>query len=384
MPRSLVSLLKTVAVCASLSLLIACSSEELNPPSELESFIATVKLQRLWKTSVGDGDDDLKLSLRPVVAGDKIYTIDVDGLLSALDVDSGKLLWERELEERVSGGLAVDQLAIYYTTFQGQLVSIDRESGNPRWRRTLVSEAISPPASNGRSVVVQSIDGRLTAFDASEGLQRWRYDSAGSILSLRGTPSPLINDNAVITSFSNGEMLAFQLSTGSVLWKAVVGHPQGRTELERLVDPDGQPVSDEGRVYAIAYQGNMVCLDARTGTEIWSKPLSSFNGLSVGIKHAYASLEDGSIVAVNKSNSNEIWRNEKLKYRRLTSPVLFDGFLAVSDFEGYLHLLDTATGEFAARVRPDSDGVMGDVLISGERMFVYTRSGDLLAYQLVQ
>ena len=362
--------------------LFSCSNEEVNPPAELVDFEPSVKLKRLWKTSVGAGDDDLKLSLSPVMSGQQIFTLSVDGLLSALEIDTGKLLWERDLDELVSGGLGLDALSLYYTTFQGQIVSIDRESGNPRWRRTLVSEAISAPASNGSTVVVQTIDGRLAAFDASEGNQRWRYDGPGSILSLRGTPTPLLTAESVITSFSNGEMLSFDLRNGSVNWKTTVGVPQGRTELERLVDPDGRPALFNERVYAVAYQGDMVALDVRSGREIWSKPVSSFNGLSVNEKHVYATLADGTVLAVNKTNSNDVWRNEKLKYRRLTTPYVFGSYVALTDYEGYLHLLSSTNGEFVARVRPDSDGIMGDMLVLDDRLYVYTRSGDVLAYQL--
>jgi len=284
----------------------------------------------------------------------------------------------------VSGGLGADEARLFYTTFQGEVVCLDRHNGNEIWRRPLTSEAISAPASNGSIVVVQTIDGKLFAFDTTEGLKRWRYDSVGPILSLRGTPTPLINNDATITNFANGEMLAFDNKTGIPFWKAVIGQAQGRTELERLVDPDGQAVISEDRIYAVAYQGKLVSLDAATGSLVWSKPLSSFNGVALGFSQIYVTTADGEVVAVKSSNSNDVWRNEKLKYRRLSTPVVFGNALVVSDFEGYLHFLSQTDGRIIARTRPDSDGVMGEMLVIDDTLYVYTRSGYLAAYRLTK
>lgn len=374
--------LKHGLLALTVSLLIACSKENVNKPVKLEKLNDKVKIERLWKRSVGSGDDELMLQLSPVIKENYIYTIDVEGALKALDRSTGKEVWKRELNERISGGLGVDDLRLYYTTFQGEMICLDRQNGNEVWRRSLSSEAISAPSSNGRLVVVQTIDGKLFSFETTEGIKRWRYDSVGPILSLRGTPSPVVSQKYTITTFANGEMLAFDNENGNPFWKAVIGLPQGRTELERLVDADGQTVIDGERIYAVAYQGKLVALNAATGAEVWSNPVSSYNGVAHGFSQVYVADADSVVLAFNDQDSNEIWRNEKLKYRRLSTPTVFGDMLVVADFKGYLHFLSLINGEFLARKRPDSDGVMGHMLVSGEILYVYTRSGDLIAYRI--
>jgi len=365
-----------------LTLLFACSSEAVNEPSELEKMRDKVKIKRIWKVSVGNGDNGLRLQLSPVIKDNFIYTLDAEGVLTVLNRLSGKVEWERELDDNVSGGLEVDSQRLYYATFQGELVCLDRYSGNQIWRRELTSEAISAPSSNDRMVAVQTIDGKLFAFDTTEGIQRWRYDSVGPILSLRGTSSPLVSKSFTITTFANGEMLAFDNKNGSTFWKASIGLPQGRTELERLVDVDGKAIIDAERVYAASYQGRVVSLNATTGSEIWSKPISSYNGVAVGFAQVYVANSEGDVVAFNKLNSNEIWRNEKLKYRRLSTPTTVKNMVVVSDFEGYLHFMSQIDGEIVARKYPDSDGIMGDVLVADDMVYVYARSGEIVAYRI--
>jgi outer membrane protein assembly factor BamB len=365
-----------------LSLLLACSNEKVNEPTELDKMRDTVKIKRIWKVSVGSGDNELMLSLSPVIKDGFIYTLDSEGVLTVLNRLNGKVEWERELDEKVSGGLEIDSERLYYATFQGELVCLDRHTGNQIWRRDLTSEAVSAPSSNGRMVAVQTIDGKLFAFDATEGIQLWRYDSVGPILSLRGTSSPLVSTKFTITSFANGEMLAFNNKNGSTFWKSAIGLPQGRTELERLVDADGKAIIDADRVYATSYQGRVVSLNATTGSEIWSKPISSYNGVAVGFSQVYVANAEGVVVAFNALNSNEVWRNEKLKYRRLSTPSTVQNMVVVSDFEGYLHFLSQVDGEIVARKYPDSDGVMGNVLVSGDMVYVYARSGEIVAYRI--
>jgi len=375
-------IIQSIVLCLSLSVLLSCSTEKVNEPTELEKFNDKVTLKRLWKTSVGTGDDSLMLQLTPVLIDGHIYTIDIEGSLHVIESGQGKSVWSREFDERVSGGLGFDDLHLYYTTFQGEVVCIDRQNGDELWRKTLTSEAVAAPASNGKLLIVQTIDGSITTFNTLDGTKAWRHDSLGPILSLRGTSTPLVSQKYTIASFANGEMFAFDNQNGAPFWKATLGIPQGRTELERLVDPDGQATLDGDRLYGAAYQGKVVSLDVTNGQEIWSKEVSSYNGVAVGFSKVFVSTANGDVVALNQATGTELWRNEALKYRRLSSPTVLGQTVIMADFEGYLHVLSVSDGEMLARKLPDSDGVMGNIIVSGDVIYVYARSGDIVAYKI--
>jgi len=376
-------IIQTIVLCFALSVLTACSRDKVNEPTELEEgFKDKIHMKRLWKTSVGVGDDGLSLQLTPALVDDFIYSLDVEGELNVVSRLDGKKVWSKALAERISGGLGYDQKHLYYATFQGDIVCIDRHDGHEIWRQSLTSEALASPVSNGQIVVVQTIDGKLFSYSVADGILRWRYDSIGPILSLRGTSTPLVSQKYTIAGFANGELLAFDNKTGTPYWKATLGLPQGRTELERLVDTDGKAKIDGDKLYAIAYQGKLVSLSATTGKDIWSKDMSSYNGVALGFGQVYVTTADGDVVALKQSNGSEVWRNEKLKYRRLGSPAVFGQTLLTSDLEGYIHVLSLQNGEILARKAPDDEGIMGDILISGDQIYVYARSGDIVAYKL--
>ena len=374
--------IQRVLIGAVFTALFACSSENVNEPEELKPFVQTVFADRNWSRSAGDGDEELMLELRPVLDRGQLYIIDRFGELNAFAARDGQRLWERELEEQVSAGLGVDRSHLYYATFQGDLVCLDRTNGNEIWRRPLSSEAAVAPVSNGSSVAVQTIDGQLFVFETTEGLKRWQYDSANPILTLRGSAQPVFHDGMLVAGFANGELRAFDARTGRQKWRAVAGVAQGRTELERLIDVDGDPVILDDVLYALAYQGNLLALDVRTGQELWKKSLSSFNTLAVANGRIIASLDDGVVMAMDASGANELWRNESFKYRRLSKPTIVGDSVLLGDFEGYVHVLALEDGTIQGRFRPDSDGIMEHVIPAGNRFFMATRSGDLMAYTL--
>ena len=366
-----------------ISLLSACSGNKVNQPTELDpDFKDRILVERSWKRSIGEGDLDLKLDLSSFYFDGLIYSIDGAGYHTVLDPETGKILRETELNIQVSGGLSGDNRHLYLTSFEGELIALDRETASEVWRAKLSSEAISKPSSNGNLVSVQTVDGKLFTFAAADGRLRWRYDSIGPLLSLRGTPSPIISQRYTITSFANGEMLAFDNQSGDIYWKTILSTPVGRTELERLVDPDGQAVIDGETLYTIAYQGKLLALDIITGSEKWAKTYSSFNSLAYGFGKIYVTTADGEVLAINPKNGAEIWRNEDFKYRRLNSPFIYQQTLVFADLEGYLHFLDVDSGKVLARKQPDEDGVMGDFIGLSDQLLVSTHSGHLVSYKL--
>lgn len=370
-------------IAASLLIAVGCSSDDVeDEPMELEDFDEEIEVIKVWDESIGDGSADQYLKLEPIIIGESIYAIDHFGILLALNKTDGEELWEVDYEEPVSGALGGDDSQLYFATYHGDIVAVDRVGGMEQWRVTLTSEVLSPPVSNGRQVVIQSIDGKVVSLNAQSGELMWRYDSNAPVLSIRGTASPVITDEFTITGFANGELVAFKNITGAPVWDAAVGIPKGRTELERLVDIDGQPVVKDDVVYAVSYQGKLSAIHLPTGKEIWSKQQSSYTGVDLGFGNVYVSTSDGVIVAYSQATRTEVWRQENLKFRQLTTPKAFGSTAVVADFEGYIHFLSQIDGRFMGRVHLDSDGVRSPMLMSGDMLFIYSNSGDLAAYKI--
>jgi outer membrane protein assembly factor BamB len=72
-----------------------------------------------------------------------------------------------------------------------------------------------------------------------------------------------------------------------------------------------------------------------------------------------------------------VWRNERLTYRELTTPLALPDAVAVGDLEGYVHFLSLAEGGLLARVRVDSSPIVARPMAWNDGAVVLTTDGML-------
>lgn len=356
--------------------------EDPREPAELVSIDESVRVRRLWSARIGDGQGEGLLRLKPALAAGEIYAASADGEVQALGAADGGRRWRSRLDRPLSGGVGVYGDALFLGTADGEVLCLDRDSGALRWSASVSGEVLAPPQGNGRVVVAQTYDGKLFGLDAGDGARLWSYDSNLPVLTIRGTSSPIVNGNIAYAAFANGRVLAFEASTGAVGWEARVAIAQGRSEIERLVDIDGSMALAAGQLYAVSYQGRVAAIDVATGRKLWQRDASSYTGVSLGFGNVYVAQEDGTVNAYLANGQGERWTQDALAWRGLSRPVPVSSYLAVTDFEGYLHLLSLVDGSFVARERVDGDGVRADMIADGSRLFVYGNSGKLVAYRV--
>ena len=377
----------------SLPLLYACSN--LNPmnwissnddedkPAELVDFSEEVKLRRVWSVKVGNGQGDKYNRLKAAIENNTIYAASNNGNVLAINRENGSRLWRTELDFQVTGGVGFGGNLVLLGTENSSVIALDAASGDILWETQVTSEVLSTPASNGNIVVVQAIDGKLSGHDARTGEQLWIYENTVPALTLRGESSPLIIENFVIAAFGNGTIVSLALNNGTLRWEERVAVPTGSSEIDRMVDIDGDLVlSDNGLLLVPSYQGYLAAIDAVTGQTRWRVEESSVNGASSGFGNIYVCDERDHVKAYRTSQETTVWVNEQLDLRRLTAPTSFSNYVAVGDFEGYIHLLSQVDGRFLGRTRVDSDGIRAPMQSRDNTLYVYGNSGNLSAYSV--
>ena len=356
--------------------------EDPRRPAELVDFEPTATLQRLWSVGIGKGQGEGLFRLRPVIAGELIYAASSDGRVVAVERESGRKRWEQRLEKSLSGGVGHYRDSLFLGTKDGELLRLSADDGELIWSTPVSGEVLAPPRGDGRVVIVQTYDGKLHAYDHESAQRLWSYDSNVPVLTLRGTSTPIINDNRVFAGFASGRVVAFDARTGSIEWETRVAIPQGRSEIERIVDIDGSMALVGGELYAATYQGKIAAIDARSGNRMWQREISSFSGVSAGFGNVYAADDNGSVMAFLRNGQGLRWEQDALAYRELSRPTPVSSYLAVVDLEGYLHLLSQVDGGFAARERVDGDGARADMASDGRVVYVFGNSGKLMAYEI--
>jgi outer membrane protein assembly factor BamB len=121
----------------------------------------------------------------------------------------------------------------------------------------------------------------------------------------------------------------------------------------------------------------MLSLDS--GQIWWTRDVSSYRAVEIDDDQMYVATSAGDLVAMKKRNGVEVWRNDSLKHRGLSAPVVAGDYVVVADLEGYVHWFDRATGAVAARAKTGGDRVTNAPLSVDGTVYVITDKGEIAA-----
>lgn len=340
-------------------LLTACGSSPspVLPPVELTPIQEPLRVETRWKGTLGYGVYDNYLKLKPIFSDNIGYGVDYYGHVVAFDprsgnsISKGNTIWKKDLGLPLSTGPVLIEGRLYLGSSQGNLIALDPKDGRELWRTEVSSEILAQPAGEEGIIVVRSVDGRVTGLNAATGTRRWVFDRSVPLLSLRGTSAPVVSEGIVLVGADNGKLSAMTLLDGTVLWEALVAEPQGRSELERMIDIDATPVVIDGVIYVVTFQGKLATIQLENGQVLWSRDISSYNGIALDGTRVYLTDSESHIWALNRFNGATIWRQDNLLRRSVTAPVLQGDHLIVGDYNGFVHWLRRDDGQIVARKR---------------------------------
>jgi outer membrane protein assembly factor BamB len=368
---------RDAAIVLGAALVAGCASGPTGPkPTELVRLDHPAAVRALWHTDVGDAG---RFVFEPAFVDGSVYAAARDGTVLRLDAANGKELWRVSAGLQLSAGVGSDGRTVAVATEEGVVAALDAASGKPLWQARVSSEVLSPPAVAGGLVVVRSLDNRVFAFDAGDGKRRWVYQRAPTSLIVRVPSGVVLDADSAYASFRGGKLAAIALSNGGQRWEATVALPKGATELERVTDVVGEPARDGREVCAAAYQGKAACFEAASGRALWSRDVSSLTGVSLDARYAFVADDAGAVQALDRSTGRSVWKQDKLAHRELSLPVPVRDFVAVGDFQGYVHFLARETGAFAARYETDGSAVHAAPLRLPLGVLVQTQKGALYA-----
>ena len=100
-------------------------------------------------------------------------------------------------------------------------------------------------------------------------------------------------------------------------------------------------------------------------------------------RFVFASDESDTVAAFDKSRGTNPWKQDKLRDRKLSSPVAVAGnFVAVGDYQGQVHLINAEDGAFAARTATDGSAIKGVMLRLKSGLVVQTVNGGVYALKI--
>jgi outer membrane protein assembly factor BamB len=349
--------------CSSWNPLVAIGlvNEPANKPVALTPIKASLSPRVAWTQSVGKSQGFV---FRPAIFERRVYAIAGDGSLAILDEDTGRSMLKVDLKKRLSGGLEIGESTVIAGTMKGEVVALD-SSGKVLWTSAVNGEVIAPAAVSRKTVVVRTSDGRIFGLNVADGKRKWVFQRASPSLLLRSEAGVLAVGQDVVAGYPNGKLIALDIDDGKLTWETTVTLPRGATELERIADVAGLPVIDGTNVCAAAFQAKVACFEIASRNMLWSRDLSSARALARDDRNIYLVDDASNVHALAKEGGASVWKQDKLLYRKLTAPLVFDRLVWVGDYEGYVHILAPDSGEIVGRVRIDSSAITSLVPANG-------------------
>jgi len=197
---------------------------------------------------------------------------------------------------------------------------------------------------------------------------------------LRGNAPVLIRAGVAYVGYDGGQVVALRVDDGTLIWEQTLVTTEGRTELERLSDIDGQLVFIASDLLVSSYKNRLASLAADSGRLLWFKDIASSTGVDVNRINLTLSDKEGNVWLLDRRNGAESWKNDQLFHRGLTRPAIYGSFVVVGDADGYLHWINISDGQFAAQIKVGGKGFSGPPLVVGNTLYVMTKKGKLKAF----
>jgi len=379
-----------------LSAISGCSSNDDEIKiAPLPLITPSVEVTVDWDHSVGDGTGEHFSKLSPAVAYGKIFASDREGTVEAFDAKTGESIWEIHVEQedsffslssginaQLSGGISTGYNKIVIGSESGMLYVLEQETGELVWKTQVNGEILSNPLLVNNKIIVAMGNGKIVALDIKDGKELWNYEQEVPALSLRGISGFAESQGAAFFGLPNGKIAGVLVDDGRAIWEAIVTPQTGGNELANIIDIDATPIAYAGTMYGVGYNGNLAAIEMRTGNVLWKRDYSAFQAMSLDGFNLFLTTSAGHVIAVDRRSGLEVWSQLGLENRGLTAPVAFNGYIAVVDFEGVLHLMSQETGEFVGQEEIDSDGYIAKPIVDGDLLYLQSKDGLLSAISI--
>jgi outer membrane protein assembly factor BamB len=209
----------------------------------------------------------------PIVEAGKVYWPGRSGQVDCLDARSGKVIWEIHLDTKYEVGilsvrgspLIEGNLLILVAGAKpgGCFIALDKRTGKEVWKALDDPKSSSSPmivVAGGKRQLIVWTDTSVTSLNPATGETYWRERVVTS--SNDSVPTPVVQKNRLLISG-----LMFELNgdapTAKVLW------PDTMAPSKRILSNTSSPLLQGDYVYSAKSSGELVCLEAGTGNQVW-------------------------------------------------------------------------------------------------------------------
>lgn len=344
-----------------------------NKEKPLPLYQSEVNVRLVWSGTLGTD---------PVLFENTLWTAHPKGRIVGVDPENGKERFSFKIQDALSTGPLVTPEKIWVGTARGEILALLRSSRHISNRVSLSSEVITTPVLQEGVLVVQTADGMLHAIDTNGGAKLWSSEKQSPVFTLRGAGQPIFYQNQVVAGFANGKLIAFQKNNGQPIWEQRLGVVQGGSELSKLIDIDTSPLLEQNRIYAVAYQGELMALHAETGEILWHHPLAFSRGLVMLDQILVVPDEQGIVRGFDKITGTQLWEQKLLQGREFSLAISTSDFLVVADDE--MLFLFSKQGRLVGHLKTSLRQIASLLPYRANQFFAVDHQGQVALYAIAR
>jgi outer membrane protein assembly factor BamB len=352
-----------------------------------------------WSADAGTGSSSSgRLTAPPIVYNGTIYTLDAVGMVSAFSTSGGSSIWHASLkpnresassgswfsfslggggEGSFGGGIAADNGRLYAASGFGNVVAFDPQSGRKLWEKQMEAPIRAAPTAAGDRVYVVTLDGRFYCLAGADGGELWSVRGLPQQASLINNASPAVDGGVVVVPYPSGDLVALNVADGTTVWSESLSRTRTTSQLTSMSDA-ARPAIDNGTVFAVGHAGRMVATQTASGERLWSINVPGTQQPWVAGNNVFVVDTSGELIALSRNDGKILWTT-KLPQGSWAGPTLAGGMLWLASAKGELAGVDAATGRIATQKDLGTPVYVPPIVAQG-RMYILTDNAKLLAF----
>jgi len=351
-------------------------------------------LREVWRADVGAAaDDEERLVATPIVAEGKLFALDAETDVTALDAETGKRLWEAELtpedeeDGHIGGGIAYENGKVFVASGYAEVIALDAETGKVLWRHRVDAPMRAAPTARGGRVFAITLDNQLFALNGETGEVLWTYRANPEVATLLGGASPAVDQGIIVAPFSSGELVALRVESGRDIWTDSLASVRRTDVLSSLSQIRGRPIVDRNRVYAISHSGLTAAIDLRSGQRIWDAEIGGPESPWIAGDYLFLLTNDSDLLCLSRDTGRIFWIRPLPRFEDpddkedpivWTGPILASDRLIVAGSQGTAYAVSPYDGRVIGE-QELPDGVSVAPIVAGNTLYVLTDDAEIVA-----
>lgn len=245
-----------------------------------------------------------------IPAGKLAITTNTGGEIKALEIKSGRVRWTHHTGAKIYSTPAFDGKRVVAASADGMVYALDHRNGRVLWTFNSGQPMVASPVTDGNKVFITGSSGKCYALDATNGSLLW----SNSLIDGFVETIPVIYRGMLIFGTWNNRLYSIDTETGVIRWVWNNGYTN------RMLSPAAcVPVVTNNRVFIVAPDRKMACLDAGTGELIWHSDLGG-----AAVRESMGISSDSTLILAKTMNGNVIGVDTRGTDARLVWKTEFD------------------------------------------------------------